>query len=69
MIEKIDRLGTETKHDGWFMINEKLKIRLVAESDKVIRPEFEFDEDVMSLTEAEQLAQELIDSVFNGATS
>lgn len=63
MIHKIERLGTEKEAEGWFLINELVKIRYV-EDDEGLRADIEFDEEIITEQEAQELANELIKVVL-----
>ena len=65
MINSIDRLPQDYKDGGWFCINKHVNVKIFEEDE--LRFEIEYDDSMITKSEAHELAQELLDNSINFA--
>ena len=66
MITSIERIGTQEDHDGWFLVNKHLQVRF-NESNDGLTMDINFDDDILTDQEANELANELLQESINTA--
>ena len=65
MIYSVERLGDENNHDGWFRVNDSIEVKFVQGENDELRANINFNEEVITEQEAEELANEFLQEVMN----
>jgi len=65
MIYSVERLGDENNHDGWFRVNDSIEVQYVDDGNDNLKANINFNEEVITEQEAEELANEFLQEVLN----